>query len=288
MKILIIRRDNIGDMVCTTPLIAGISEQLKPSRLDILTNSYVAPILRNWNWVISNVFEYQKAKHTRESRVLNLIDRIRLILRLRQTQYDVILSFDPRASRLARLLRFKKLLTRQSEAQRAHLIGLHEVEQVWMLGDQLGLKGSPGPLFLQSSRSVPVNPQLIGVHFSARRPTQRLTENQVLEVIAGLSKALPSCQIRLFWSPGGEENPLHPGDDQKASKIREKLDSEAVELRPTATLGALIDEIEQCSLMIMADGGAMHVAAALGKPICALFAESNEQGGGRGKFPIKS
>jgi ADP-heptose:LPS heptosyltransferase len=29
MNILIIRRDNIGDLLCTTPLMVGIKEQLK-------------------------------------------------------------------------------------------------------------------------------------------------------------------------------------------------------------------------------------------------------------------
>ncbi len=46
LNILIIRRDNIGDLLFTTPLMAGLKEQLKVARLDVVTNAYVAPVLR--------------------------------------------------------------------------------------------------------------------------------------------------------------------------------------------------------------------------------------------------
>ena len=44
---------------------------------------------------------------------------------------------------------------------------------------------------------------------------------------------------------------------------------------PTPTLESLIEGIQTCGSMIMADGGAMHLAAALNRPIVALFGDSN-------------
>ena len=44
---------------------------------------------------------------------------------------------------------------------------------------------------------------------------------------------------------------------------------------PTPTLESLIEGIQSCGSLIMADGGAMHIAAALNRPIVALFGDSN-------------
>jgi len=63
MKILIIRRDNIGDMICTLPLVVGLSNLDKSIAIDVLTNSYVAPILSNIRH-LRQVFAYQKLKHS--------------------------------------------------------------------------------------------------------------------------------------------------------------------------------------------------------------------------------
>ena len=44
-RILIVRRDNIGDLVCTTPLIAALRERLPRAWIAALVNSYNAEVL---------------------------------------------------------------------------------------------------------------------------------------------------------------------------------------------------------------------------------------------------
>lgn len=44
MKILIIRRDNIGDLICTTPLFEAIRQHYPDAYLAALVNSYNALI----------------------------------------------------------------------------------------------------------------------------------------------------------------------------------------------------------------------------------------------------
>ena len=44
-RILILRRDNIGDLVCTTPLIAGLRGQLPGAWIGALVNTYNAEVL---------------------------------------------------------------------------------------------------------------------------------------------------------------------------------------------------------------------------------------------------
>ena len=78
----------------------------------------------------------------------------------------------------------------------------------------------------------------------------------------------------LFWSPGPADNPQHPGDDEKASEVIEATRGLPVLPWPTHELGSLVAGIAACRSMIMSDGGAMHVAAALGRPIVCFFGKS--------------
>ncbi|MBI3715416.1 MAG: hypothetical protein HY255_05435 [Betaproteobacteria bacterium] len=43
--LLVIRRDNIGDLVCTTPLLAALRTHFPQARIEVLANSYNAPVL---------------------------------------------------------------------------------------------------------------------------------------------------------------------------------------------------------------------------------------------------
>ena len=271
MNILIIRRDNIGDLLCTTPLLQGLKDQLKVSRLDVVTNSYVAPILRG-SHLIDGLYIYHKLKHGHTSFLKAAFERFRLIFNLRKNHYDYILAFDHRALNLTRYLRKTKVLMPiQDWADQT------EVERVWELGQRLGLKGLPGPLVLSlySSSSDIKNTKILGIHISARRIRQQYPTTQWIKLIRALHDLDTKLIFHIFWSPGDSKSPMHPGDDDKAVILKEELKDLPVNFMPTPTLESLIESIQTCGSMIMADGGAMHIAAALNRPIIALFGDSN-------------
>ena len=60
-KLLVIRRDNIGDLVCTTPLLRSLRQKYPEARIDALVTSYNEPILEN-NPDVDYVYAYTKAK----------------------------------------------------------------------------------------------------------------------------------------------------------------------------------------------------------------------------------
>ncbi len=278
LNILIIRRDNIGDLLCTTPLLRGLKDQLKVSRLDVVTNAYVAPVLKG-SYLINDLHIYHKLKHGQASFLKAILERFQLILNLRKYHYDYILAFDHRALNLTRYLRKTKVLTpKQNWTQGT------EVERVWELGQKLGLKGAPGTLELPPHLCLPrfnkknkQNKQTIGIHISARRLRQQYPAKQWVEVIRKLYELNPKLTFHIFWSPGNTNNPIHPGDDKKAKTLKNTLKSLPVKFIPTPNLESLIDGIQSCDSMIMADGGAMHIAAALDRSIIALFGDSNPQ-----------
>ena len=271
LNILIIRRDNIGDLLCTTPLLRGLKDQLKVSRLDVVTNAYVAPVLKG-SQLIDDLYIYHKLKHGHISFLNAVFERFRLIFNLRKYHYDYILAFDHRALNLTRYLRKTKVLTPiQDWADQT------EVERAWELGQRIGLKGVPGPLALPlySSSSDIKNTQILGIHISARRVRQQYPIAQWIKLIRELYDLDTKLTFHIFWSPGDSKSPMHPGDDDKAVILKKELKDLPVNFMPTPTLESLIESMQTCGSMIMADGGAMHIAAALNRPIVALFGDSN-------------
>ena len=121
----------------------------------------------------------------------------------------------------------------------------------------------------------PARPQnVIGLHISARKVRQRWPLERFIELARRLH-ATTGAGLLLLWAPGAADDPLHPGDDQKASAIRSALPDVPVLPVPTGRLESLIAALSHCDRVICSDGGAMHLAAALGKPIVCLFGNSD-------------
>jgi ADP-heptose:LPS heptosyltransferase len=81
----------------------------------------------------------------------------------------------------------------------------------------------------------------------------------------------------LLWSPGAADNPLHPGDDEKANEVLKVTISLPVQAVRTERLEDLIGALSLSDAIICSDGGAMHLAAALSKPMVCLFGDSDPE-----------
>ncbi len=292
-RFLVIRRDNIGDLVCTTPLIAALRQRFPTAEICALVNSYNAPVL-DFNPDLDAVFAYTKGKHREagESLAGNLLRRLALFLSLRRKRFDYAIlaapGFVPRALRLARMASPRHILGFVEEGnKRAAAIDLavpygnpgplHEAEDVFRLLAPLGIDGPPPAARVFPSPDQPASAAratpLVAVHISARKPSQRWPA----ERFAALMRALHgryNAHFMLFWSPGDEHNPLHPGDDAKARAIMAEVADLPVQACPTRRLRELIDGLARCDCMICSDGGAMHLGAGLGKPILCFFGAS--------------
>src|SRR5262245_28026621 len=115
MRILVIRRDNIGDLVCTTPLIAALRKRYPDGHLAALVNSYNAAVLTG-NPDLNEVHTYTKLKHRDQERgVFGLfLDRVQLIGRLRRERFDCAVlaksGFDRYGLNTARRLRVPRII----------------------------------------------------------------------------------------------------------------------------------------------------------------------------------
>ena len=286
-RILIIRRDNIGDLVCTTPLFSALRARFPDAWLGALVNSYNAPVLAG-NTDLSKVISYTKLKHVDagQSAWRLLGARFSDLWRLRRMKLDTVIlatsSVSARYRSLAGWLAPQAIVGYDAALERA-MAGQHEVERVFALAEQLGIEGPIPPLKVvpdaaeveRAVRAFPLAPGArVAVHVSARRPAQRWPAESFAELITRLRDA-HGARCMLLWAPGPADHPQHPGDNEKSARIRALLgaDPRAV-FYPTTTLPVLIGALAACDCAILPDGGAMHLAAAMGKPVVALFGDS--------------
>ncbi len=314
-KILVIRSDNIGDLVCTTPLLTALRQRFPTAWIGVLASEYNHAVLRG-NPDIDAVYAYRKAKHRSEGEnALGVYtERTQLILELRRQRIDdVVLAgseISASAWRFTRWVGPKRVLCPgsglrpfrfwqrppQPVADESTMAGGHEVERVFARLAPYGIVGRPPscrvypdpesvePLRRRlesisasfSAESLEERP-LIALHISARKPSQRWP----LERFAALARTLherENAAFLLFWAPGEADNPKHPGDDEKAAALVQMLDAPArfpLIPVPTHELSELIAGLSLCDRIICADGGALHLAAGLGKPVIALFGQSD-------------
>jgi len=274
-RILILRRDNIGDLACTTPLIAALRARLPEAWLGALVTTYNADVLAG-NPGLDELFVYEKLKHRSGGLFEHLRKRFGQMSRLRGRRLDYVLvpAPAPQSLKLARGLRPGKVLA----APLAFPAGMHEVERTFALGKTLGVSGTPGAMrVFPDARQVAALRARLGagpataIHVSARRPAQRWP----LERYAALAAALAQRgRVLLLWAPGPKDDPRHPGDDEAAAHILQRAQHANVLPVPTPELRTLIAALSLADRVICPDGGAMHLAAALGKPVVALFGDS--------------
>jgi ADP-heptose:LPS heptosyltransferase len=297
-RLLVIRRDNIGDLVCTTPLIAALRERYPDGHIVALVNTYNEAVLAG-NPDVDAVYAYEKGKHRRGRSILAVYaDRLRLIAELRRQKFDYAIlatpGFAALSLRLARWVGARHVLG-YSDSGKAHPrldIALpydggtktHEVERVFGLLTALGIKSSPPPARVFPDPGLVVDPQralerlgsgtpVVGVHVSARRRNQQWPAENFAALIRAISER-HGARILLLWAPGDAANPMHPGDDDKAQVVVERCAGLSLLPWPTRELSRLIAALSVCDYVVCADGGAMHIAAALQRPILCFFGDS--------------
>jgi ADP-heptose:LPS heptosyltransferase len=298
-RILLIRRDNIGDLVLITPLVHALRQRHPRAWIGVLGNTYNTPVLAG-HPDIDEVFGYDKSKHRQDrSKFLVYADTARLLLRLRALHIDIAVLAGPgaqvHAARIAGWIKPRAVLGfLERGAPRGLTMAveygdggmLHEAEDVFRLGAHLGVNGVPGPCVLAADAAAKARCEealfragrpgrkVVAVHISARRPLQRWQTERFAGFMQDLHARIDVLFL-LLWAPGTELDPRHPGDDSRANAILDMLEP-SVRCTPwhTRSLADLTGALAVSDLMVCADGGAMHVASGLGLPIVALFGDS--------------
>lgn len=309
-RILVIQRDNIGDLVLITPFLRALKACLPEATLDVLVNSYNAAAIEH-NPDIDRRLIYVKAKHREPGQSLwsIYVSTFRLWRNLQRAHYDLAVimsgrlassSLTPaRASRATRIAAFVEptraprcvdLAVTEEGAANTHVVTRSKsmlaaitptrVLQSHWPGELPPCRVFPDPTLchvlrgrLLAGLGTQISP-LIGIHISARKIDQRWPAERFASLMRTLHAQL-RCAFILFWSPGTSQNALHPGDDSKVREIQSSVKDLPVFLHETPALPLLIAGLSLPDMLVCSDGGAMHLAAALGRPIVAMFGNSD-------------
>ncbi|MHB1566084.1 MAG: glycosyltransferase family 9 protein [Acidiferrobacter sp.] len=293
-RVLIIRRDNIGDLVCTTPLFSALRRKFPDGYLALLTNSYSAPIVMR-NPDLDAIYVYAKGKHLPwRARPAAYIRRIKTVLDLRHRHFDFVIlaaaSYYVRGIQFSRWVRGTTTIGFSGDhgehdgldiAIARPATTVHEVEDLFQLLAPLGIGGAPPPLTVVPDPAATAQARetlhdelgrpLIGVHISAREQENRWPKERFQRLLREGTKV--GFRFALFWSPGPNLQGGHPGDDDLAAAImREAQDLPIIAYR-TAGLPELAAGLAACRCLIACDGGHCHVAAAVGTPVLGLYCD---------------
>lgn len=296
MKILLIRRDNIGDLILTTPLIKTLASQ-KNFTVDILANSYNKDVLQ-LNPYINKIYLYSKVHHReKEQSVIDVFwSRLKTLISIRKEHYDVVIIakelYEKRSLHWAKMAKARRVIAigKDSSPYITDLIEplsdnkTHIVELLNRLTSPLGINEEPGGLEIfidpnsknELKEKYNINNELpcYGIQISARKISQRWSTENFIKLANKISEH-HSCQILLFWSPGTANNPMHPGDDEKAQEIIDNCKNIPLIPIRTNNIRELMASMQLCDQIVTSDGGALHIAAGVGVPTVALFGDSD-------------
>ena len=91
LKILLIRNDNIGDLVCTTPAIEAIRKKYPDSKIDIVVNSLNSFVVKN-NPFLDRIYIYTKTKHKNKflDKVIAFLKKGKILYEIKKEKYDIV------------------------------------------------------------------------------------------------------------------------------------------------------------------------------------------------------
>ncbi len=270
-RILLIKLRAIGDVLLSTAVIPGLRAAYPAASIDFLTEKFCAGVLEG-NPDLSEVLLFDPASER----------SFALIRRVRKKRYDLVIDLfgNPRSAVLSILsgartrvgYRFNWRALCYNRLVEPRGGEVHNVEFNLDSLRRLGVPpGSGKPLFplddgaerfaedfyrsagLPPGRVVAFNPG--GGWISKKWRPEHFAE------LGRRIVAEDGANILLLWGPG---------EEAEASGIRDAIGPEAV-LAPPTSLKSLASLIRRSSALVTNDSGPMHIAAALGVPVAAIF-----------------
>ncbi|RTL54447.1 MAG: lipopolysaccharide heptosyltransferase family protein [Rhodocyclaceae bacterium] len=293
-KLLLIKRDKIGDMVLTTPLLRLLKEALPNCELHVLANDYNDWVL-SANPHVDHCWVFPRIRHNGKLRLGSVWRYLKILLTLRRKNFDVVLvgngSESHRAISLGLGLKGKRTIAYCKKTVKGLSDPLpeptegHESRRLLNLASALGINvGQAGvqPEFhpqasalhgaetwLKRNDLMPGAYLLLGL--GARRQHRQPTAAQVLRW-SQLCHDRFGLKTALVWSPGTRDNPLYPGDNELAAEILARQSPHILPCQDGLQTVVGLAWLARCN--VFPDSGLMHIASACPGGVVGLFADT--------------
>jgi heptosyltransferase-3 len=291
-RILVVRNDNVGDVLCCTPAIHALRRAFPRAYLAALVVAYSRDAITG-NPDLDEVFVYEKAKHRPDrNRMVSLFKQFRVERSLCRKGFDLVigmrssfswseawlvyftgapfrLGYDPGVGSNRKFSFFYNLRVSGAPDQ-------HEVEKALYLVQKIGIKPAEKCLrvfipqeekdrveaFLTENEIDPE--RLIGFHLSSRLPANRWGPEKFSELALRVIEEKGKTVV-LTWGPG---------DEGRAEEVQRRV-GVGVFRFPTPNFKRLGAIQQRCRVFVSPDGGAMHFSTAVGTPTVGLFGKTN-------------
>ena len=301
MKVLVLKRDKLGDLLLTTPMLARLKSALPGVETHLLANDYNAWVVAG-NPHVDRVWIYRRVRHAGRVSVAAAWDWLWQTRALRRERFDWIIVANgdesPRAIRRGLALRGGRTVARCADS--ARYPGLsdalppdrasHEVERLLGLLAPLGVDAGPAttyPAYILPAASQHFARgwlaerglgarQYVVLGLGARRAKKQPSTAQVLAWSAEFKKRW-SLDTVFMWTPGKPDDALYPGDDDVAQPVLDAIAGKSAPyLHPfRGPIAEALGLVWGARTSLFPDSGLMHFAAASPGGVLGFFAEAD-------------
>lgn len=285
-RILLIRCDHIGDAVMATTVLRPLRDALQPVRLDVLAGPWAAPIFRHHS-AVDEVIEYA-APWWAGARGLSRTTRFRawlrlpgLVRRIRARRYDIAIDLRGDLRHIFFFMALGRVPERVGSDRTGgaalltrtwrHAPGLHQVEANAAIVGQLGAAGElrldvPVPETLSEG----IREQLLkaqGPNGFLALALQGSAPNRSWPVMHAAELATAAHErfgVATVYVGGMAEREF-------GEELRRTSRAPVVNLAGQTSLDDALSIFARAQVCVTVDSGPMHLAAASGTSVVALF-----------------
>lgn len=283
MKILLLKPSSLGDVVHAFPVVRSLKRRWPDAELHWWIEAGLASLVES-DPDVDGIFKFERKRWSRPSGWPSMFAMVR---RLRAERFDLVIDLQG----LARSGVFAWL------ANGAFSIGVDDLrERAGAFYDVAVPRPSPEThavdWYLEVVRRLGVEPTATLPWLSPRpevaaglEPRLELTKHRWILLNPGArwwNKRWPVAAFRETLRRLAIEFPAHRfavlGGKEDAELAREIIlgaPERTANLAGSTSLGELVEVIRACDLIVTNDTGPMHIAAALGRPMVALFGPTN-------------
>jgi heptosyltransferase I len=291
MKILIVKLSAIGDVIHTLPALTALRRHFPNAQIDWLVESAAADLVQG-HAALSRVLIWRRREFVKLLKAGRLPSAVRLfsslLLHLRDTRYDLILDFQALLKSslwifLARGRRKAGFGQGMEHSEKSHLflnerisaisMEIHALDRGLSLLQALGISNSQVLYDLPIGKKdegeaqqllavsgIGLDQPFVAINPVAKWPTKLWAAERFRELAERLSKK----GFQVAFTGSKEDRPL-------IDEIALRLGSSVIRLDGRTSLKVLAAVYRAASVVVSTDTGPMHLAAAVGTPVVALF-----------------
>jgi lipopolysaccharide heptosyltransferase II len=279
LKILILKPSSLGDVIQALPVLRLLKLHFPASEIFWWLDSALAPLLEG-DPDLSGVIRFERKRWGKPQ---HWPEMLRSIIWLREKKFDLVIDLQclARSGAFAWLANGKFLIGLDEAREGARgfydlavprkSFHTHAIDWYLSVLPPLGvpvhkdfqwLPERPEIAAALNSKFKTQNSKLILLQPGARWDNKRWPAEYFSQLASLLAKKFPETRFAILGS----------GDDKPLGEIISRAAPErALNLCGATSLPEMIEWVRLCDLMVTNDTGPMHAAAALGKPLVALF-----------------